>query len=131
MKRLLTTDQRVARNIGTTLRDEYGVLAHHAEAVSQQVLSQLDGDKSLIELFVVRVTDMEGQHHACVMREAPAHALPLFRFNIAGHRKRARRELLADLRSDPSLNPSPGEHGLRPAGERSAARKPAKGGSFR
>ena len=127
MTPLLTTDQRVARNIGETLRDKYGVLHHHAEAVAQQVLGELDRDKSLKELFVVRVTDMEGQHHACVVREAPAHALPLFRFNITGHRKRARRELLEDLRSDPSLNPSPG--GTRLAAGRGAKRRsgnPAK-----
>lgn len=120
MKRLLTTDQRVACRIGRTLHDEHGVPTGYADIISQQVLSELDRDKSLKELFIVRVTDVKGQHHACVMREAPAHARTLFRLNIAGHRKRARRELLEELRSDPSLNTSPG--GTRLAAGRGAKR---------
>lgn len=100
---MMTEPQRIAVQAFDDLRDR-GVTDDHAAYVAQQVGEELRRDDRVAELFVVKITDSHGAPHACVLSKVPDGAVPLFRFDIAKHRARARRDTIEELRVDLRLN---------------------------
>jgi hypothetical protein len=100
MSVFVSSDDRVSLRVHDILTGREQLEPSKAALIARQVRDELRQDTALKELFVVRIKDFAGAPHAVVARTVSPNSTALFRFDIAGLRRRARQELAEEWMVD-------------------------------